>query len=153
MNILFRSTSLLVAVVCIVGCASAPQVFTDSDPLQSFDDYRSFSWISDDPMMLTGDRAPSTLVVSRLQEAIKSTLEQKGVNYVEQKSEADFVVAYTVGARDKMDIQQSEIIDYYGEHWRWGYEYYGYLGRRGTNHIGQFSATIELVDPGMEKTA
>ena len=119
---------LLLAIVVassVIGCATSPSVFTDYDSSQSFSAYESFTWISDEPMIVSGDRGPNPLVATRLQDSIVSTLQQKGYQLVDTVDEADFVVAFTVGARDRIEIRERTVVDYYGPHWRWGYDYFG----------------------------
>lgn len=108
----------------MTGCASTPQVFTDYDPSQSFADYQTFTWVGDDPMIVTGNRPISPLNAERVKSAIQSELESKGFTMAADGRTADFAVAFTVGARDQLDIQERQVIDYYGPHWTWGWDYY-----------------------------
>lgn len=117
--------TMMLAAVLLAGCSTTPKVFSDFDPEQSFDDYRQFAWISDNPMTVSGDRTPNPITAARLRQAIQQTLEAKGFEFVESPASADFVVAWTVGARDRVDVRQREYVDYYGPTWRWGYRYYG----------------------------
>lgn len=153
MKNVFRSIGVLVAVGCITGCVTTPSVFTDFDQSQSFEAYRSFTWISDNPMIVSGDRGPNPIVAARLKDSIKDTLQQKGFRFVANPGNADFVVAYTVGARDKIDLRKREVIDYYGPHWRWGYDYIGVIYPRGfprtevtTREYAQGSLAIDIFD-------
>ncbi len=143
---------LLGAVAFVSGCASTP-VLTDFDPSQSFTDYRSFAWMGDDPMTVTGDRGPNPMVASRLKKAVRETLEQKGFTFVTDRSNADFIVAYTVGARDKLEIRERETMDFYGPHWRWGYDYFGIIHPTGfprtevtTRQYAEGSLAIDIFD-------
>ncbi len=117
--------SLFLAIAFVSGCSIAPAVFTDFDAEQSFDGYKSFAWIGDDPMIVSGDIAPNPLVAKGLKNAVKETLQSKGFQFVDDASDADFVVAYTVGARDKIEVREREVIEYYSPTWRWGYQYVG----------------------------
>ena len=116
--------------ISLTGCVTTPSVFTDYDSSQSFDSYQSFSWISDEPMIVSGDRGPNPITAKRLRDAIVSTLERKGYQFVESPDEVDFVVSFTVGARDRIEIREREVIDYFGPHWRWGYDYFGVITPR-----------------------
>ena len=147
------SAVVVMATLLISGCASAPRVFVDYDNSQSFDSYDSFAWISDEPMMVSGDRGPNPIVAERLKDAISSTLESKGYRFVKDARDADFVVAFTVGARDRMEIRERQVIDYYGPHWRWGYDYYGVIYPRGfprtevtTREYTEGSLAIDIFD-------
>ena len=119
-----RFTAFFAITLFLTGCASSPTVFTDHDPEQSFEGYKVFTWVGEDPMINTGDRPFSPLNANRLQSAIKSELERKGFTYSDDAANADFAVSFTVGARDKMDVREREVLDYYGPNWRWGYGYH-----------------------------
>lgn len=153
MKSLFKVTAAIIVMMFVTSCASVPSVFTDFDQSQSFDNYKKFSWISDTPMIVTGDQGPSSFVAARLQSAIKTALVQKGFSFVSERSDADFVVAYTVGARDKLDIREREVVDFYGPHWRWGYDYFGDIRPRGytrtevtTRQYSEGSLAIDIFD-------
>lgn len=120
-----RLLGLLLAVCYLAGCAATPSVFTDFDQSQPFENYQTFTWMSDKPMIVSGDRGPNPIVAKRLQDDIKTTLEEKGFKFVAEKKDANFVVAFTVGARDKLEIRERETVSYYGSHWRWGQDYFG----------------------------
>ncbi len=121
----FRSAlALAISSFFLAGCATGPNVFTDYDPSQSFSDYQSFTWLGDNPMIVTGDRPVTPLSAERLKSAIRSELSSKGFTYTDDAEAADFAVAFTVGAREKMDVREREVLDYYGPHWTWGYNYY-----------------------------
>ncbi|MEO0616662.1 MAG: DUF4136 domain-containing protein [Pseudomonadota bacterium] len=109
----------------LAGCSTTPKVFSDYDPEQSFEGYQQFSWISDNPMTVSGDRGPNPITAARLKQAIQQEFERKGFEFVAKPADADFVVAWTVGARDRVDVRSRQYVDYYGPHWRWGYGYYG----------------------------
>ncbi len=120
-----KAIGAFVLVTC-GGCAMTAPVFMDHDPAQDFANYQSFSWISDQPMVVSGERGPSPLDEQRIMNSIRDELTKKGYRFVTDNADADFVVAFTVGARDKMSVRTREVIDYYGSHWRWGYDYFGF---------------------------
>ncbi|MEM1175051.1 MAG: DUF4136 domain-containing protein [Pseudomonadota bacterium] len=120
-----RSTlSFCFCVFVLSGCAATPKVFTDYDPAQSFGEYQTFTWLGADPMVVTGDRSVSPLAAKRLKTAIRTELTTRGFTFTDDADDADFAVAFTVGARERMDVREREVLDYYGPHWRWGYSYY-----------------------------
>ena len=119
-------TCMLLATVAIASsCVSTPAVFTDSDPEQDFSNYQSYSWIDEKPMTASGDHHPSAIDERRIMSAIRNEMVAKGFEFTLDRTKADFVVAFTVGARDKIDVR-TEVVDYYGNHWRWGYDYYSF---------------------------
>ncbi|MEO0952502.1 MAG: DUF4136 domain-containing protein [Pseudomonadota bacterium] len=122
---IWQRTVLGMFALTLASCSTTPKVFSDFDPQQSFDGYQKFSWIGDNPMTVSGDRGPNPIAAARLKTAIQEELERKGFEFVATPANADFVVAWTVGARDRVDVRSREYVDYYGPHWRWGYGYYG----------------------------
>jgi len=67
-------------------------------------------------------------VVQRAREAIQEELTRKGFTYVNDAAAADFVVDFTIGARERTDIH-SYPAPYVGPYWGysgwWGYHYWG----------------------------
>jgi hypothetical protein len=107
------------------GCATPLVPHADHDPAQNFSGYRTFAWIADDPMIAPpGDGARvSPLNRRRIEEAIEQTLAAKGFQKLRDGAEADFAVAYSVGARDRIDAHSFP--EPYVGVWRWGRPYYG----------------------------
>lgn len=125
---------ILGASIVLVNCATTPRVFTDFDPHQDFSGYRTFSWIGPNPITVLGEQGPNALTAQRLIENVEQTLSAKGFN-LSNKTKADFVVGLSVGARDKIEVREVEVIDYFGPHWRWGYDYFGVVYHpRGFTH-------------------
>ena len=116
-----------IAATVLVSCASTP-VKVDSDPAQDFSKYTTFSWTGESPMAASKtDYDISSLAESRMTGALKATLEGKGYKFVSDASAADFVVSYTIGARDKTQLE-SYAPRYYGgyNNWTWGFPYHTY---------------------------
>ena len=57
---------------CSFRSRPLPRVFTDFDPEHSFAGYKTFSWVSDQPMLVEGERGPQPLVADRLKTAVKN---------------------------------------------------------------------------------
>ena len=116
----------------LAGCAT---ISTGShyDETTNFGAYRSFSWIDADPYIT----APSSIRVSplteaKIQAAIRGQLEEKGYEFVDDRSAADFVVGYTVGTRDQIRVD-----DYpqpYRGYWGWHTPYSYYYVRETSVH-------------------
>ncbi len=111
---------LLVTMLALTASCVSP-VQTDFDPGHSFANYKTFSWVSESPMLVEGDRTPNPIVAQRLKVAVQQGFEFKGFEFVTDPASADFVVSFTVGARDKIDIREHEVQEYIGPHnmlWR-----------------------------------
>lgn len=154
---MFRFSIRLSVLVCFAflasSCLSNSPVYSDFDQSQSFEGYQSFSWISGNPMTVSGEVGPSPLVAARLQTSIQQTLVSKGFRFVDDAGDADFVVAYTVGARNHSETRERQSIEFYGSHWAWGYEYFGIASPRGiartevtTREYAEGSLSIDIFD-------
>ncbi len=149
----FAPVGFCLALALLTGCATNPKVFTDFDPSQTFDNYQSFTWISDNPMSVSGDRGPNPITAGRIRNGIQQALEAKGYKFVADKNTADFVVSFTVGARDKTTTHEREVVEFYGPHWRWGYDYFDVVRPRGftrtdvtTREYAEGSLAIDIFD-------
>lgn len=102
----YRSAVLLFCASVLVGCAHRHVVRADFDPKANFSTYRTFAWMSADPLIRPDGRAMevSALNMQRIMEATQAELEAKGYRKVTAAPEADFVVAFTVGTRDRIDL-------------------------------------------------
>jgi hypothetical protein len=56
-------------------------------------------------------------------DAIKSELEDKGYKYTQDLGEADFAIAFTIGARDKVKTRTEPTFVH--TNWTWGGQYWG----------------------------
>lgn len=115
--------ALLLFVLTLGGCESL-RVGSDYDRAATFANYHSFSWL---PRESYGVANP--LAIERAQTAILNALEHKGYHYVSNRDEADFVVDFTIGSHERVDVRTYPA-PYawpwygYGRYW-WGYPYWG----------------------------
>ena len=126
-NNVFKSRLQTVVVLILVGaflsgCATI-RSGAHHDESASFDDYQSFAWIADDPLILGGgsDQPISALAKKEITQSIENELIAKGFVYQQDPDQADFVVAYTVGTRDRI-VATSYPMAYRGV---WGWHLYG----------------------------
>ncbi|MCZ6855540.1 MAG: DUF4136 domain-containing protein [Gammaproteobacteria bacterium] len=113
----------------LFGCASSARVQTDFNPSADFSTYRSFSFISDKPL-LVASIGLSPLLEGRLINATRGELTSKGYRFVANREMADFVVSFTMGARDKIRVT-SYPSNYRGyNQWGWGTSYYNEVNVR-----------------------
>ena len=103
------------------GCATI-KCGSHHDESASFEGYRSFSWISDEPLIVGGGESPSLspLTQKKIVDAIAGELTRKGFVYTADRGSADFV-GYTVGTRDRIEAT-SYPTAYQGP---WGWHLYG----------------------------
>ncbi len=89
----------VVALGMLQACTTL-RVGSDFDHGAAFSGYHSFALMQREHH---GSRNP--LVVQRARDAIEQGLARKGYAYVTDPGTADFIVDFTIGARDRMDIQ------------------------------------------------
>lgn len=114
LSILF-SVGLLIG---IVGCSSIA-VKSDYDQEVNFANLKTFDWIAQPQKPASDPILEGTLMEKRIQNAVNKGLTAKG--YQQQTDgEPDFLLAYHIGVKDKLDVQDWG----YGygprRFWRWG---------------------------------
>ena len=118
--------------MAISGCATI-QTGSHFDETTDFSAYRSFSWIDKDPY-ITGDAVTlvSPLAQEQIKNAIRRELERNGYSFTDDRGKADFVVSFTVGAREKIRVE-SYPAQYRG-YWGWHVPYSVYYYREVQTH-------------------
>jgi hypothetical protein len=113
----------LLAALAVTGCVTM-QAGSDYYREADFSGYRTYSWISDSPLIQSDSErvSISPLSVRQIREAIERELNGKGFTFVAEPQAADFAVSFTVGARDM--ISMSDYPEAYRGSWRWGAPYY-----------------------------
>lgn len=109
-----------VAALALAACQTL-RVASDYDHSASFAGFHSFGWL---PREHQGNANP--LVVQRAHDAIQAELISRGYTYSDNSANADFVVDFTIGSRERMDVQ-SYPAAYAGPGPGWGYrDWWGY---------------------------
>jgi len=126
---MLRTTLILLIVSVFAGCASTPPVI-DFDPSADFTQYTSFAFISEHPLIRTeGAESASPLLEGRLMQTTEDVLTAGGIKRVEDAELADITIAFTVGGRDKIQVNRypEPYRPYYGGGFRGGWDvpYYG----------------------------
>ncbi len=124
-----RTALSLFVVLTLSACASTLKSSVDVADHAEFGELRTYAWITDQPMFASNVVSPEVvnpLNEQRIRAAIEEQLENKGYRRV-SIDQADFVVAFTLGARERVRVQQ-----YYND---FGYGYYGY--HRGFGRFGR----------------
>lgn len=89
--------------IATASCATF-RVHTDYDPDAGFGDYRTFAWMDEHGRVSSGYVSP--LNVQRIERAIESELTAKGFEQRGEAEEADFLVSFTVGTREEVDVNR-----------------------------------------------
>jgi len=109
----------LAPLLLLAACATM-SVTSDKYPQADFSGYRTFAWIAADPLIRPRNgQEISALTSRRIREAIESELAGKGYREVNDPAGANFVVAFTVGTRDRLDAE-SYPAPFRGP-WLWGW--------------------------------
>jgi len=115
----------------LTGCATI-RTGSHQDESISFGQYRTFAWIADDPLILgAGEQSPiSPLTQRKIVQAIEGELSNRGFTHSADANQADFVVAYSVGTRERIDATSYPS---------------GYRGAWGWHLHGRYYYTTEVV--------
>ena len=110
------------ALTALPGCETI-KVVSDHDPSFSFSGYDSFAWMSAHPMVTAGP-GMNPLIEGRIMAVITETMRAKGISLVPTAEQADFVVSFSVGARERVSVTSTPYPVAYRGAWRWGRAYY-----------------------------
>ena len=127
-----RNIAFLAASLAIAGCVTI-KTGSHYDETADFSAYKTFSWVSGSPYIYDDSAIRiSPLTQSKIQAAIRERLEIAGYSFSEEPHSGDFLVAYTVGTREKIRVD-SYPIDYPGT---WGWHVHGshYVVREVSEH-------------------
>jgi hypothetical protein len=134
----------LLLLALLTSCATTFPVRTDFDRQADFSGYRTFTWISDNPLIVPDGGNPeiSPLTRSRIVTAIENELERKGYVKAARGQNADFAVGFTVGTRDRIDIDSYPSA--YRGSWYWRHSFWYYDVR--TWHYQEGMLAIDVFD-------
>lgn len=130
-NFKIRTALSLLLVLSISACATPLKSSVDVADHAEFGELKTYAWITDQPLFTSNVASPDVvnpLNEQRIRTAVEGQLQNKGYRKV-SIDQADFVVAFTLGARDRVRVTQ-----YYND---FGYNYYGY--HHGFSRFGRFS--------------
>jgi Domain of unknown function (DUF4136) len=91
---------------------------SDFDRTANFSHYHTYAWL---PRNHVASRNP--LIARHAHEAIDSEMKNKGFVPAEEGHAADFVIDFTIGSRERTDVQSYPAP--YRTAWGWGRWYYG----------------------------
>jgi hypothetical protein len=99
-------------------------VFSDFDATANFSQYQSFAWVSSQPFTVQSDYVVSPFITNEVMQSIENELVAKGYTLVSDIDKADFCIAFTIGARDKIKVFESFSGMSDIERWTWGQQFY-----------------------------
>jgi hypothetical protein len=112
--------SLIVLTLVSFGlgaCASGFSANYDSDPAHDFGAYKTYAWISENPMIAGPTyRIPNPLLESRIMAAVEDGTTVRGFSKAADAESADFVLSFTVGSREEIRVDS-----YPSAYGRYGY--------------------------------
>ncbi len=136
-----RTALSLLLVLGISACATTLKSSVDVADHAMFGELKTYAWITDQPMFTSNAASPDVvnpLNEQRIRTAVEEQLQNKGYRQV-SIDQADFVVAFTLGARDRVRVQQ-----YYND---FGYGYYGY--HHGFSRFNRFGRGFNAFGPSV----
>jgi len=142
---LISFSSLILVLLLLNACATKPAVFSDFDARHDFSQDKTISWTQDPPMLRSGNYPISALAEMRMTTAIKNEFIAKGYEFVDSAEIADLGVAYTMGAREKIEIVEYDSPYYrYYPGWGWGHYYFPYFVHFPFDHGDRYRYTERL---------
>ena len=105
----------MVAALVIAACTTVTANH-DFNPAVNFDQYKTFSWVSPNPLV---DPSPSAnpSLERLIEQTARELLSAKGYRFVEDAADADFVVGFGIGATDK--VRAAAYPEAYRGQWHW----------------------------------
>jgi len=103
----WKSVCASACLLVVTACASSIRTENDFDPGADFAKYRSFAWISEEPLIgprpgVAGGEYISPIDEQRIRSAVDADLLAKGYRREESPSNADLVVSFTIGTQQKV---------------------------------------------------
>ena len=140
-----------------VACESPIRVSTDIDPGASFATHETFAWISAEPLIQQVKGAIegpplSPIDDTRIRAAVSTELSLKGWRELEDPGEADLIVSYGLGTKERTEIYETPS----GGAWhRRGYGYGAWYGGSGvrTRQVTEGTITLEFFDRRTKQAA
>jgi hypothetical protein len=112
----------------LAGCATVLTGHSDYDKKFDFARFKSFYWMYPESSAAAEAASPgiSALNLRRIREAVQADLQAKGYTLADSRQSADFVVSFSVGTRDKLEVDT--LPAYYRGPWYWHPYYWADAG-------------------------
>ncbi|MBF7074266.1 DUF4136 domain-containing protein [Glaciecola sp. MH2013] len=130
------------AIVFLASCASETSIYTETN-IEN-DSYQTFSWPKQGPMFVRSDYPIADEIGMEVRQQIKTKLETKGYRFIEDQSQADLVVLFSIGAQNKVKAEKAP--SYFSENGRWGSEFLEVVGDQDVKTYVEGSLAIDIFD-------
>lgn len=129
------------ATLALAGCASGPEIRTDTNPSANFAAYQTFGFY---PELATDRAGYETVFTARLKDSTRRQMEAKGYRYSE--TDPDLLLNFYANVQDKQEIRSTPAsVGYYGYRGAFGYGFSTPTVE--TVEYKEGTLTIDLVDP------
>ncbi|TEW54213.1 DUF4136 domain-containing protein [Psychromonas sp. RZ22] len=122
----------IISILVVITTACASNVATvDFDKNSDIDTthYKTFAWLTKTKIMESPlDSNP--VLEHRISNSIEQAFIAKGYQLIKDAEKADFTISYTMGSREKLQVNSYPTT--YGAGFGWGLGYYGSRGYNGT---------------------
>jgi hypothetical protein len=136
-----RAVVFAALLLAVAACATT-KIETDYYEPFSFAGHDTFAWISEHPMVVHSvDVSP--FAEARIQQSIINALQQKGIRYVADPTDAKLLIGFGVGSKEKISVTSAP---YPGPYWG-GYPWIGtYYQSVDVHQYAQGRLTIDIFD-------
>ena len=108
----------------LAACGITTNTFSDYDQSRDFSKYQTFAWAGKEPYSIQSDYLVNPFIIENIMRSIEVEFETKGYKLVGAREQADFVIAFTIGARDKIKVTEQILGTSDIERWAWGQQFY-----------------------------
>jgi CubicO group peptidase (beta-lactamase class C family) len=139
-------TTLLLMAVASCSTTYEAKINFDKNSKVDISNYKTFAWLTSGKIMAPAEDF-NPVMKQRVDEEIENNFIAKGYQLIDDAEKADFAISYTVGNRDK--IQVNSYPPTYNVGFGWGGGYYG--GRYGAHmdtrtHVRQYTEGKLAID-------
>ncbi len=112
---------VLILATALAGCATSDNGATviNADREYEFSLAHTFSWLGESGLIPSSTGKTSKAVAEVLATSILAGLQDRGLKFVKDATDADLVVAYTVGTREMLKLDKTHS-GYYRRNWNSG---------------------------------
>ena len=131
--------------VAIGGCVSQYTAKVDFDKNLEIDtsQYKTFAWLKESKILAVSEDINPVMKL-RIDDAVEDAFIAKGYKLIASAENSDFAIAYTVGNRDKIKINNYPAT--YNRTFGWGRGYYGARAHFASMHMGTETRVINYTE-------